>query len=202
MSKPVVYFKNLLDTEYQETVLQWRNQEFVRANMLDNCLISAESHRKYLEMLRSSSTSRTYVVFIKDEPCAVMTIKIKPEEKSILTGSYLVHEKYQGKGIGVITGYARLKYVFDMMPDGIMETIILEHNKKNLSLQRNFGCSLKSIEPVILSDGTVENAYLFTMTREEWEERKDRIEKLIGRLVPFDKIQWIEERKDDESGKV
>lgn len=190
MSEKIVYFKDVLDTSYTMTLLEWRNQEFVRENMLNNTAITMEQHKNYLDLLEKDKTQRVFIAFFREEPVAVMTMKKR--DGYIETGSYLVHEDDMGKGLGVITGYARMEYVFNVMPEGEMRTVILGHNKKNLSLQKNFGCELREVTEVTKSDGTREQLYLYTMNRNSWDKKKERILKMINRLIPCESIRWIE----------
>lgn len=183
-------FKNVLDTPYTEQLLVWRNQEFVRKNMKDDGIISTESHKRYLERLCTKDDQKVFIAFFDDEPVAVMTFRFN--EGNIESGSYVIHEEDLSKGFGVITGYARFEYIFNKLPDGKMQTIILEHNKKNINLQRNFGCVLEGIEMIAKSDGTAERAFVYTMTKEQWEKQRDKIQRLISKIVPVESIGRIE----------
>ncbi len=183
-------FKNVLDTPYTEQLLEWRNQRFVRENMVDDNLITIEDHRKYLEKLRTGDKQKVYIAFFDGRPVAVMTFRFN--EDNIESGSYVINEDDLSKGLGVVTGYARFEYIFSRLPDGKMQTVILEHNKKNISLQRNFGCVLEGTMIIEKSDGTSEKAYLYTMTKNQWEKQRGRIQKLISRIVPIENIMSID----------
>lgn len=190
MNNHTFTFKNVLDTSYTGELLIWRNQEFVRKNMIDDSIISMEKHEKYLEKLRTTDKQKVFIAFFDDEPVAVMTFQFN--EGNIESGSYVIHEDDLSKGFGVITGYARFEYIFNKLPNGRMQTIILEHNKKNINLQRNFGCVLAGTETIVKSDGTEEKAYVYTMTKEQWEKQRDKIHRLISRIVPVESIGRIE----------
>lgn len=51
---------NILDTNYKDEMLSWRNQEFVRKNMRNPEIISIESHRAYLDSLKSGKGRYCY----------------------------------------------------------------------------------------------------------------------------------------------
>ena len=182
-------FKNVLDTPFKEQLLSWRNQDFVRENMVDDGIISMENHIKYLERLRTKDDQKVFIAFYDEEPVAVMTFRFN--EGNIESGSYVIHEEDLSKGFGVITGYARFEYIFDKMPGGKMQTVILEHNKKNISLQKNFGCILEGTETIKKSDGTTETALVYTMTKEQWDRQREKIQRLISRIVPVGNIGRI-----------
>ena len=186
LNDPQITFNNLLYTDYTLKVLDWRNQEYVRNNMIDSSVIPLENHKRYIEKLKNSDTQEVYIAFLADAPLAVMTFVITDD--FVESGSYLVNEEDLGKGYGVITGYARFEYIFNNFPNRKMRTIILEHNKKNISLQKNFGCLYEGMTTVTKSDGTQENAFIYTMTKEQWEAKKEKIQRLISRLIPIDNI--------------
>lgn len=183
-------FRNVLETPYTMQLLAWRNQKYVRENMVDDGIISVESHKQYLERLRTREDQKVFIAFYDDEPVAVMTFRFN--EGNIESGSYVIHEEDLNKGFGVITGYARFEYIFGKMPDGKMQTVILEHNKKNIGLQSNFGCVLEKTEIIEKTDGTREKAFVYTMTKDQWAKQRERIQKLIARIVPIDNIGRIE----------
>ncbi|MBQ6385754.1 MAG: hypothetical protein IJJ38_06270 [Lachnospiraceae bacterium] len=177
-----------LPVPLQMEVRHWRNQEFVRNNMVDNMPISEEQHAAFLEKLKTDQDRKVFVLFFDEEPAAVMTMKFDREKREIESGSYLIAEDTQGSGLGVILGYARMEYIFRAMPDGVMRTFVLQHNQKNDSLQRSFGCEFVREMTVQKSDGTSEKANVYRMTREQWEERKGRISRAVSRLVPIENI--------------
>jgi len=182
-------FKNVLDTPYCMELLEWRNQKFIRENMVDKSIIDSENHLKYIERLRASSTQKVFIAFYDDNPVAVMTFKFM--DNIIESGSYVIHEEDMGSGFGVVTGYARFEYIFDRMPEGKMQTIILAHNQKNISLQKNFGCMFEGTTRLKKSDGIEEDAYIYTMTRDKWEINRPRIQRVVSRLIPIENIGRI-----------
>lgn len=189
----ILHFINIIDSPYKYEVRNWRNQEYVRANMIDSNVISEEQHEKYLEHLQASDDQKVFIAMLADEPIAVMTYRINREEGYVVSGSYLIREEYMGKGLGVILGYVRMEYIFSIMPDGLMRTVVMETNQKNLALQKDFGCRETGKEEVVRSNGNREIMVTLEMTHLEWEKKRPRIERLMSRLMPLESIHLIKE---------
>lgn len=189
-----LYFVNILDSPYKYKVREWRNQEFVRKNMIDSSIISEKQHEQYLYNLESNNNQKVFIAMIDEEPIAIMTFKYDKEEKVVVSGSYLVDEEYLGKGLGVLLGYVRLEYIFSQITDTRMRTVVMETNKKNLQLQKDFGCIIKRVEEITRSNGEKDNLVTLEMDPCGWEEHRERIKRVMSRLIPIENIIWIEEK--------
>jgi len=182
-------FKNVLDTPFTLKLLEWRNQDFVRENMVDDRVISEENHMAFLEKLKTDDSMKVYLAFYDNKPVAVMTFRYN--NNIIESGSYIIDKDDLSKGFGVVTGYARFEYIFGQFPDSSMQTVILEHNKKNIRLQENFGCILDKTIKIKKTDGTIENAFVYTMKKTNWEQKKEKVEMLVSHIVPIGNIGRI-----------
>lgn len=186
-----LHFENIVDSKYKFDVRDWRNQEFVRKNMIDSSEITLEQHTSYLEMLRTSASQKVYIALLDDEPIAVMTFRIYNDDNKIVSGSYLIKEEYLGKGFGAVLGYVRMEYIFNKMPTGRMSTLVMASNKKNLQLQKDFGCTITKEEDIIRANGKEDKLITLEMTHEEWLSKKIKIERVISRLILLENISFI-----------
>lgn len=190
-----LHFVNIIDSPYKYEVRHWRNQEYVRSNMISSEIITKEQHEKYLDYLKTTKEQKIYIAMLDENPIAVMTFRHNLDEQKIVSGSYLIKEEYLGKGLGVILGYVRMEYIFSEMPEGTMRTFVMESNKKNLGLQRDFGCREIGKEEIVRDDGSKDNLVTLEMTKKEWEQKKSRIKRVMIRLLPIENIHWIKEEK-------
>lgn len=174
-----ITFQNILDTSYTKKLREWRNQDFVRKNMTNHDIISESEHEAYIDSLRKSDTNQVFLACNHGEPLAIVTIKINREEHYVEPGTYIINEDYLGKGFGIIMSYMRLEYIFELMPEGRMRTVILNTNERNLSLQKKMGCVLE--EEIMVRDqkGNEEPASVLYLTKEAWDQNKISIEKRI-----------------------
>lgn len=191
-NQPVsITFKNILDTEYTDKLREWRNQDFVRKNMTNHDIIGKEEHEKYIEFLRKSDTNKVFVALNHDEPLAIVTIKINWEEKYVEPGTYIINEDYLGKGYGIIMSYMRLEYIFELMPEGRMRTVILDKNETNINLQKKMGCVFEKHIQVEDNNGGLEQASVFYLTKEMWDAGKGSIEERIEKNFGLGNISRI-----------
>lgn len=186
-----ITFKNILDTEYTEKLREWRNQDFVRKNMTNHAIIGEDEHAKYIESLRKSDTNKVFLSLNRGEPLAIITIKINWDEKYVEPGTYIINENYLGKGYGIIMSYIRLEYIFELMPEGRMRTVILDKNETNINLQKKMGCVFEKHIQVESADGKQEQASVFYLTKEMWEEGKKSIEERIEKNFGLENIKRI-----------
>lgn len=186
-----ITFKNLLDTPYTKELRIWRNQDFVRKNMTNHDIIGEEEHEAYLQSLRDNPSNKVFVALNNDEPLAIITIKINPQEGYVEPGTYIINEAYLGKGYGIIMSYMRLEYIFELMPQGRMRTVILDKNERNINLQKKMGCRLE--EHIMVEDqhGAKEPASVFYLTKEMWDANKGSIEERIEAAFSMASISRI-----------
>lgn len=187
-----ITFQNILDTPYTKKMREWRNQDFVRKNMTNHDMIGEQEHENYINSLRESDTNQVFLACDRGEPLAIITIKINREENYVEPGTYIVDEKFLGKGYGIIMSYMRLEYIFDLMPQGRMRTVILNTNERNLSLQKKMGCVPE--EQIMVRDqkGREEPATVLYLTRENWEANKGSIAQRIEDNFGLENIDRIE----------
>lgn len=176
-----IEFKNILDTEYTEKLRNWRNQDFVRNNMTNHNLISEEEHRNYLDSLRNNKEQKVFVALNCQEPVAIITIKIHWEERYVEPGMYIINKDYLGRGLGIVMSYARLEYIFELMPEGKMKTTILDKNEKNINLQKKMGCVFEKSIMAADANGKEEPASVYFLTKEAWDKNKGEIEERLER---------------------
>lgn len=186
-----IVFKNILNTEYTDELRNWRNQDFVRNNMINHNLIEKEEHVHYIESLRHSKDNKVFLALNHQEPLAIITVKIHWDENYIEPGTYIINEKYLGKGYGIIMSYFRLEYIFELMPEGKMKTIILDKNKRNINLQKKMGCIFEKNITVTDVNGKQEVASVYSLTKEMWDINKGNIEERIEHSFGLKNIKRI-----------
>ncbi len=187
--KTHITFKNILDTPYTMKLREWRNQDFVRKNMTNHDLIGEEEHKAYIEFLRKSDTDKVFLAMDREMPLAVVTIKINWKEQYVEPGTYIINESYLGKGYGIIMSYFRLEYIFDLMPEGRMRTVILDSNERNISLQKKMGCELEEHFMVEDKEGRKEPAAAYSLKKARWDKKKGSIAERIDARFGMENIE-------------
>ena len=167
-----------LDTSIVEKIRQWRNSEDVRKYMYSSHYISKDEHAKWFESLKLKDTKRkVWVIFYEDIPVGVINlINIDYENKSTDWGFYIGETVYRGLGIGSISLYRLMEYVFDKMDFHKMYTSVLENNPDALNLYKKFGFKEEGrLRKHILKDEKYIDVFLIGILKEEWEDIKNSL---------------------------
>ncbi len=189
--KKKIYFEELLGSGYEMELLQWRNQEYVRKNMMDSEIISVEKHMSFLEKMKKEEGKKYYLMFYNNNPVAVLNFD--SEGEMIESGMYLVRQEYLSCGYGLIAEYAKDKYVFENRKKEKLVTRVLEHNKKTLKFHERLNKKIIEKSIIIKSNGESENLYTFIIDREWWNQQKYLLQEKIEMIFNKNEIAWIDE---------
>ncbi|GAV22548.1 UDP-4-amino-4,6-dideoxy-N-acetyl-beta-L-altrosamine N-acetyltransferase [Carboxydothermus pertinax] len=176
MSK--IRFKSFLELTLEEKklVLNWRNSDTLRKNMINDHIISFEEHLRWLEKLRERNDLKYWLVYLDDKPIGVLNLqKIDYEKKQAEWGIYIGPEEMRGKGYGKLLLFALLKHYFDEMKFKTLITKVLEDNKIAINLYNKFGFKSYSNEKI-----NNKRYILMLFTAEDWEREKERLKREAG----------------------
>jgi UDP-4-amino-4,6-dideoxy-N-acetyl-beta-L-altrosamine N-acetyltransferase len=136
-------FERLNSTNYHK-ILNWRNQEFVRSNMISKDIITDEMHKIWFDKLDENS-NYIFIVSKNGSPFGVFSISsINFTDSCGETGSYLVSEDFQYTGLSVIAGYGLAEIAFKHIKLEKLYCRVLKDNKNALKLNINQGFKIDS----------------------------------------------------------
>jgi UDP-4-amino-4,6-dideoxy-N-acetyl-beta-L-altrosamine N-acetyltransferase len=181
-----IKFANILnvDAVIIEKVREWRNSEAVRKYMYNAHYIGEDEHMKWFESLKSENKVRkVWVIFYENVPVGVVNLTcIDYENKITDWGFYIGETAYRGLGIGSITLYRLMEYVFDKIDFHKMYTSVLENNLDALNLYKKFGFKEEGrLRKHILRDGKYIDVSLIGILNEEWKDIKNSLP-IINRI--------------------
>lgn len=127
---------NNLDDDVILAIRDWRNQDFVRNNMLNNHIISESEHRNYIDLVREDSNRGLYVFFLDNQPFAVYQYSIDAEKREVTNGHYLISEEYQMLGYGAIMTYMEKVIEYYCLDVDYSYGCVLGTNKRQLNMNR------------------------------------------------------------------
>jgi len=176
-----IRFVNLLDAdeEMKWQVRAWRNNDFVRRNMLSSHIISESEHEKFLSKLQKDDAVRYYIAFYDDEPIGVLNMHIDFYGRKSEFGYYLSNIKYVDSGFGAVLEYVLLNHAFYELK---LETVFcrtLLKNKKVVALHKRFGFDEMS------QDGEI---CFQSISVSKWIDKRKHIENIIGSIFPLQEI--------------
>ncbi|OPZ79361.1 MAG: ribosomal-protein-L7/L12-serine acetyltransferase [Alphaproteobacteria bacterium ADurb.Bin438] len=188
-----VVFKNFIHTnEYEKKlILEWRNSDRIRQNMINQDIIIYENHVKWIERLKTKEDAKYYLCIIDDKPVGVYDYtSIEAQHKKAEWGFYVGEE---GLGFGVLMEYLGIKHFFEDMKFNRLCAIVLEHNIKTYNIHKN---NFLFKDEGFLRDYLIINekfigAYLMSMLKREYfEATKNKIEPMINKFYGKIEVLW------------
>lgn len=167
---------NILDVndELIELVRNWRNRKDINKFMFTNHYINKDEHRKWIENLKNSNIRKAWVIKYSEKPIGfVQLTNIDNIKKTTEWGFYIADKLYRSKGIGSLTLYKLIEYVFNNMKFDKMKTKVLENNTVALKLYKKFGFRIEGKpKEKIERDNKKIDVYLMSLKKDEWKKVK------------------------------
>jgi hypothetical protein len=172
-----IKFINILDLDSSiiELIRHWRNSDVVRRYMYRSHYISKEEHLRWFEGLKLEKGNRkVWIIYYEDIPVGVINLfNIDYENKITDWGFYIGETAYRGLGIGSISLWRLMEYVFDKMNFHKMYTSVLENNSDALNLYKKFGFKEEGrLRKHIFKEGKYIDVILIGILKEEWEDAR------------------------------
>ena len=167
-----IKFDNIttLSKEEQLQVLDWRNSENVRANMLNQKIISKEDHLAYCEKLKKIDSTILYRVTVNGIPCGVVNFTDLDYKNK--TGEYGLYVVDQRPGLGLYLGRLAVYYFFEILRFTQLNILVLSHNKNAIMFNERI---LLFRDPSITEneftiEGKLCDAVHYSMRKSDWDE--------------------------------
>lgn len=125
-----IEFNNIttLSKAEQLQILDWRNSESVRANMINQEIISKEAHLDYCEKLKNDKTALIFRVSVNETPRGLISFKELDHEDK--TGEFGIYVVDRSNGVGISIGRVALYYYFEYLKFSDLGIMVLPHNKR------------------------------------------------------------------------
>lgn len=173
-----------LDDETIMKIREWRNQPFVKNMMYSQHDITEEEHRSYIESLKRDEDRGLFVFYLDDEPFGIYQYMIHPEGNYVTDGNYLVSPEYQDMGYGTIQAFFMNIIKFEYLGCNKSYGEMLDDNRRVIMLNKKMGITLEGVlRQHRLIDGEYHDVYCYGLLASEWKEKKEKISRLIFRLV-------------------
>lgn len=175
---------NILDSrkELQDMVRSWRNSDSVKKYMFNDHTISEEEHCRWIESLRGSQRSISFIIIADKSPVGLVSIvNINPNHLTAEWGFYIYDTSMRGKGIGSLVLYKILEYAFDVLNIEKLNCEALENNPDVIRLYKKFGFLEEGIRrKMILKNGVRLDVVALGMLKEEWYANRNSLRKSLS----------------------
>lgn len=153
-------------------VLQWRNQDKVRRNSIDDEVISEDKHRQFLEKLARDPTRRYFVVRLRDEPVGVITF-VDLGSEAVTWGCYIGGDAVI-PGLFIGMAFVAADYAFERHNAARLLSEVAEHNNGPQQLNRFLGIESTGTRTCRRASGASLVLLQYDLKRLDWPRIKAR----------------------------
>lgn len=180
-------FKNILDCEngLRQKVREWRNLPEIRKYMYTDRIIGEDEHAAWLEGLGKNDKNRFFIVFFDSFPIGAVSLNnINHDFKTAEWAFYIFDEGAKNKGIGAAIEAYFLDYVFEECGFEKLNCEVISSNEAVVKMHQKFGFEIEGVRRKnIVKNGTREDVVLLGILKEEWLCNRDKLTKVISRIV-------------------
>lgn len=181
-NESVLKIENVLDTDFQWGILQWRNDENVRRYMIDDTVISEKNHGDYLESLRRSDSRRVYVLTDRDVPLIVWNVNADHGQGAFFTGYYGVGGA-SSPAYALYSSFVLRDSLFEIRPSYELRSVVLLENEKSWKFLERSGYDVSEPYLTTLKSGRETEVVDVRCNRDMWLAGSAKMRKLYDGLV-------------------
>lgn len=125
------------DESNANLILNWRNSERVRSNMLDDSIITIEGHNKFLEFLKNDETKSYFVVELDERPVGTIYFTGIGSD-SITWGCYIGVDRIV-PGLFILLIIIAIKFSFGHIETQTLHSEVAAHNANPIKVNQFLG---------------------------------------------------------------
>jgi UDP-4-amino-4,6-dideoxy-N-acetyl-beta-L-altrosamine N-acetyltransferase len=182
----IIYLKTLTDDFEKDILLEWRNKDRIRINMLNCDVINKEEHTNWLNNILNDMSKIYFIAYdiIMNKPIGMACIvNINLRLSNCEWAFYIGDDDYLGKGHAIEIEYLILKYVFENLNLHRVSCLVLDFNDKVISFHKKFGFieEGKYREYLFRNERWID-AIIMSILRNEYHGKREQIIALINRF--------------------
>lgn len=155
---------NRLDGQTIDQIRIWRNQDFVRKNMFHPHIITEEEHIRYIEKMKKDENRELFVFYLDGDPFGIFQYELYPDERAVVSGSYLIDENYQVMGYGAIMHYMINQIICYYLDVDTIYAEVIDINKSAQKSMKRFRTEPDTIlKDHIIIDGIAHDVYRYNL---------------------------------------
>jgi UDP-4-amino-4,6-dideoxy-N-acetyl-beta-L-altrosamine N-acetyltransferase len=171
-----IKFKKILSKDLKKIFI-WRNHIFIRSKMLNQKKISYKEHLSWYKNLLRSNTQKSYIIYYKDVPIGVASIKeIDPINKTCTWGFYIANKAFRYLALLI-----EIKFITLIFKNNKIEKIwgeTLSSNKRILKIHKYLGFTINGIKKYIKVNNKLQDVILTSIFKKDWSILKKILLKL------------------------
>lgn len=173
----------MLKADDLEMVLNWRNSERIRRNMLSDHLISWEEHQGWFAGLDQSR--RIGLIFeLNQRPVGLVNISGLDEINQKCTWGFYLGEEGLPAGTGLLMGYHGLEYIFAILQIRKLSSQALAFNHRSIRYHQKLGFKEEGLLVAeCRKNDHYEDVVLFALFNQQWQVRKQELARMLEGIL-------------------
>ena len=169
--------------EDKPLILTWRNSPDVARYMYTDHLITAEEHEKWFQTTRNDSRTRYWIITYNQQDVGLAYLyNIDRQHKRCYWGSYIANSSLRGSGVGSVSEYRIIRYVFEGLNFDRLCCEVLASNTFVIEMHKQFGFVQEGyFREHVVKGGQRVNVISLAVLRKEWESKKIEVESRLQR---------------------
>ena len=169
--------------EDKSLILRWRNSPEVARYMYTDHLITLEEHERWFQTILSDHKTRYWIITDNQKDVGLVYLyNIDQQHKRCYWGSYIASPASRGSGVGSITEYRIMHYVFEDLNFNRLCCEVLVSNMFAIEMHKKFGFVEEGyFREHVMKGGQHVDVISLAMLRKEWEANKLEIESQLQR---------------------
>lgn len=156
----------------EEMLLKWRNSEDVAPYMYSDHVIESGEHQSWFKSITQNEERSIYrLICVNNDPVGLVSItSINHELRSCSWAFYLASPNTRGTGVGQVTEWWAIEYVFNVLNLNRMECEVLVANDSVIRMHESFGFRRESyLRERCWKSGVALDAVGLSLLKRDWD---------------------------------
>lgn len=165
-----------ISDKHKSIILQWRNSDHIRMNMINSSLITKKEHSKWFKNLHRDKSIIAKVFTHNDEPLGFVNFTDIDYLNSKCEWGFYIGKKNAAKGSGKIMGILALDFLFDSIGIRKLYSSVLDFNNISIHYHKKFGFVEEGrLKKHILRGANYSDIVLMAMFKDNWAANKEQL---------------------------
>lgn len=169
--------------EDKQMIYGWRNLPEVAQYMYTDHHITLQEHERWFQSIQNDTTCRYWIITCDQEEVGLVNLyAIDDMSRRCYWAFYVASPNVRGKGVGSVTEYSILRYVFDVLHFNRLCCEVVSSNEPVINIHKNFGFVQEGyFRQHVIKGGRPMDVVSLAMLREEWLAKRQKIEEGMRR---------------------
>jgi len=181
----IILYKPITTQDEINLILEWRNKDRIRINMINDHIITVDEHKKWIKSINNDNSKLYLIAYDKIKPKKAIGLAcimdINYDLLNCTWGFYIGEDDYLGKGHAVEMEYLILKHIFEDMNMHRLFCFVLDFNKPVISFHKKFGFIEEGkYREYLFREGRWVDAILLSILKDEYLQKRHQLVKMIA----------------------